>query len=699
MKAYAQKMFSRLLNSGCITPVSDTISRVSIYRFTPPDDILPDVEYSQEQSFDHLQGFCTLASDLGLPINNPFAFYHELKSKADCLDEDSEQKGKIRQVLKLAYPDYKFLFGSSFEDTDWQRSGFRLADWTAFFHKKNSDVTPELHKLLDSAAHMQNQLSGAVYFTENFPYLEDQFSELESKAAAYKNWLTASASHSFHKDNKLFFPGRLEITLLCQLYSEFYLRQQRRSLAQYPSDFPKRNTPELFRKPTKSQRQTIADFTVCIQTAVDIVQLIYHIQEIIQRMHTEKTGANIACFKRYEHWERQLLHYFSSHKAEIQRMERCFSLPRGTLSNIFKAYYDESTIIASSDMRIFIDELMRHPLIYSIHCIAAKLSNPHVQAITPYYLFTLLNHTSEDIFAPFKKRNYKWSDSKVKTDYTVMSTDKTAVRGQRNSIFLFNALCDLAEQFTSFHNSNIKLCEFLFERCRGYVPHCRIEPIFSRSCEGETCRMELNTVVKSSLRQYPLQFSMVHNIRYTSQINVMNFQQYAQTQCTAEDFYHFFFHPNSEQNKVLKRLKQQLTEEKIHEYAKIALYPSDGYGTSHQTVKWHRQMAEFMDQIIDSDILLADYVDGTSLNERDWEKINIGDGLMNFADWRESITYGDPANPDSDKKEENKPQVIQYITNHAQIQLAIHKICTEQITEKTVETALYLYKKFFFEWA
>ena len=128
MKGYAQKMFSRLLNSGCITPVSNTISRVSIYRFTSPDDILPDVEYSQEQSFDHLQGFCTLASDLGLPINNPFAFYHELKSKADCLAEDAELKEKTRKVLKLAYQDYKFLFGSSFEDTDWQRSGFRLAD-------------------------------------------------------------------------------------------------------------------------------------------------------------------------------------------------------------------------------------------------------------------------------------------------------------------------------------------------------------------------------------------------------------------------------------------------------------------------------------------------------------------------------------------------------------------------------------------
>ena len=71
---------------------------------------------------------------------------------------------------------------------------------------------------------------------------------------------------------------------------------------------------------------------------------------------------------------------------------------------------------------------------------------------------------------------------------------------------------------------------------------------------------------------------------------------------------------------MLKRLKELLTEEKAKEYAQIALYPAEGYGTSHQTIEWHRQMAEFMDQIIDSDILLADYVDGTLLNESDWEK-------------------------------------------------------------------------------
>lgn len=369
------------------------------------------------------------------------------------------------------------------------------------------------------------------------------------------------------------------------------------------------------------------------------------------------------------------------------------------LRNIFKEYDDDPAKITPSDMEDCISELMVHPLIRSIYSIADELCKQHVQVIAPYYLFTILKHKSEDIFAPFRKKSYKWSNSKVKTEYEIMSTDETSAKKQRNSIFLFNALCSLAGMFMSFNNSNIKLCEFLFERCRGYVPHCRIEPMFSRSCEGETCNIELNTIVKSSLHQYPLQFSIAHNIRNTSQINVMNFQQYAQTQCTAEDFYHFFFHPNPKQNKVLKRLKELLTKEKVDEYAAIALYPTDGYGTSHQTVKWHCQMAAFMDQIIDSDIVLADYVDGASLNESDWEKINIGDGFMNFAVWRESITYGDPADPDSDKKEENKPQVIHYITNHAQIQLAIHKICTEQITEKTVETALYLYKKFFFEWA
>lgn len=700
MKGYARKSFSVLLNSGCITPVSDTISGVSIYRFTPPDDILLDVEYSQEQSLDYLQDFCTLASDLGLPINSPFAFYHELKSKADCLAEDAELKEKTRKVLKLAYQDYKFLFGSSFEDTDWQRSGFRLADWTAFFHKENSDVTPELHKLLDSAAHMQNQLSGAVYFTENFPYCEDQFSELESKAAAYKNWLVASASNSSRKNRKLFFLGRLEITVLCQVYSEFYLRQQKRSLVQYPPALPESNKPEQYPQPDNlKQIQMIRNFPVCIQTAVDIVKIIYHLQEILHRMQTKQADSNSTCFVRYKHWRSELFHYFSSHKTEIWQMDHSCPEEEVELRNILKEYDDDPAKITPSDMEDCISELMAHPLIRSIYSIADELCKQHVQVIAPYYLFTILKHKSEDIFAPFRKKSYKWSNSKVKTEYEVMSTDETSAKKQRNSIFLFNALCSLAGMFMSFNNSNIKLCEFLFERCRGYVPHCRIEPMFYRSCKGETCNIELNTIVKSSLHQYPLQFSIAHNIRNTSQINVMNFQQYAQTQCTAEDFYHFFFHPNSAQNKVLKRLKELLTKEKVDEYAAIALYPADGYGTSHQTVKWHCQMAAFMDQIIDSDIVLADYVDGASLNESDWEKINIGDGFMNFAVWRESITYGDPADPDSDKKEENKPQVIQYITNHAQIQLAIHKICTEQITEKTVETALYLYKKFFFEWA
>ena len=269
------------------------------------------------------------------------------------------------------------------------------------------------------------------------------------------------------------------------------------------------------------------------------------------------------------------------------------------LRNILKEYDDDPAELTPFAMENCIDALMRHPLIRSIYSIAAELCKQHVQVIAPYYLFTILKHKSEDIFAPFRKKSYKWSNSKVKTEYEVMSTDETSAKKQRNSIFLFNALCSLAGMFMSFNNSNIKLCEFLFERCRGYVPHCRIEPTFSRSCEGETCNIELNTIVKSSLHQYPLQFSIAHNIRNTSQINVMNFQQYAQTQCTAEDFYHFFFHPNSAQNKVLKRLKELLTKEKVDEYAAIALYPADGYGTSHQTVKWHCQMAAFMDQIID----------------------------------------------------------------------------------------------------
>ena len=184
---------------------------------------------------------------------------------------------------------------------------------------------------------MQNQLSGAVYFTDNFPCWEDQFSELERKAAVCKNWLAASASNSSRKSRKLFFLGRLEITVLCQLYSEFYLRQQKMSLVQYPPALPESNKPEQYPQPDDpKQIQMIRDFPVCIQTAVNIVKIIYHIQEILHRMQTKQADSNSTCFVRYKHWRSELFRYFSNHQTEIWQMDHSCPEEEVELRNIFK---------------------------------------------------------------------------------------------------------------------------------------------------------------------------------------------------------------------------------------------------------------------------------------------------------------------------------------------------------------------------
>ena len=62
------------------------------------------------------------------------------------------------------------------------------------------------------------------------------------------------------------------------------------SLVQYPPDLPERNKPERYPQPDNlKQIQMIRNFPVCIQTAVDIVKIIYHLQEILHRMQTKQT--------------------------------------------------------------------------------------------------------------------------------------------------------------------------------------------------------------------------------------------------------------------------------------------------------------------------------------------------------------------------------------------------------------------------
>lgn len=143
---------------------------------------------------------------------------------------------------------------------------------------------------------------------------------------------------------------------------------------------------------------------------------------------------------------------------------------------------------------------------------------------------------------------------------------------------------------------------------------------------------DISTVIELSIHQHEFLYQIDTRFKEDLSLNPFGFTQYAQTQCTFADFYQFFYaSPTSEDKKVIKCLRKLLTPKKIEEYTKIALYPLEGYGTYHQPVKWHERMAKFLDEIIDSNEVICNYVDGL----RDDKEIIISGTEITF--FRKSV--------------------------------------------------------------
>lgn len=94
-------------------------------------------------------------------------------------------------------------------------------------------------------------------------------------------------------------------------------------------------------------------------------------------------------------------------------------------------------------------------------------------------------------------------------------------------------------------------------------------------------------------------------------------------------------------------------------------------------------MAEFLDNIIDSDAIICDYVDGSDTEDKD---IYLPQSDFSLAEWNDAVTYDDGS----------KREKISLLPNHGRIQLAIHRICREQAAEKTRKIALSIFKQFFY---
>ena len=306
------------------------------------------------------------------------------------------------------------------------------------------------------------------------------------------------------------------------------------------------------------------------------------------------------------------------------------------------------------------------PIVNFIKKVGKELSKIYVQKTSSYYLFNVLNN-SGNLYSPFCKSNYPYKSLNEPSEYKLMSTDPTAVKNQKGSIWLFNAL-NFFCQAVFGDKFDMELSEFMFEIKRGYVPHKKYFIYYDLNFE------------ESTERQYKFQYDIEQALKQNLKCDVMCFQQYSAVQCGVEGFYQFYFNGNSVDKKVIKELKRVITDSIVDNYCKKFIFMPGGYGTSAQSVNWHKNMARFLDSIIESNEILSMYSNGEKVGE-----IEVAPDI-NFSDLERLYfdEYG------------NRPRKSEYLDYNAKLQLAIHYICLENAANKTKLKAMEIFKKAFY---
>jgi len=655
-KKIARENFLGLVESGSLIPVSPILREATSFKFARSSKLEQMTMDTEQESLDYLCKFHALCYRLELPTNNPIAFFHSLTCKTSSILENSVMKESACELLKMVYADRKFLFGSSFDSESDEKGLIRTSDLYNFMQEfENADKSDKNYEdLIENTLSMQSRLNSAVHFCANYRLILEEFKKLEDLKEQYRRW---NLMKKEPVDRPFHLTKNKAVTFF-KIYRRFSAMQ--------------------YKKITAKTKAELDELEEILKTSFVIFRFCSNIQRIKKNKHLHKyLNALSEIIKNYFLINQPKLNHLV---LKVKEKSKGFEDLEVTI-NIFRTacknskqkedypwlFGNDNTIQLSLAEEDLFDTLESIPFVKCLTQIQFELNMPNVQLISSFYLFEIFNH-AKNILSPFFKKTYECDSSKYGLECKIMSTDSSAVLNQKSSVYLYNALQELC--YKNFQDIlHYSLCDFLFERCRGYAPHKHY--IFKDD--------RFTKVEEGKLPQYRLQYMIDMNLTENLDCDLMCFQQYSVIPCTAKDFYEFFY---DKKNEVLKHLKKILKPDKIQEYCEIALFTAEGYGTSHQSVVWHKRIADFMDDIIDHDTILCEYVDGDSVSYDDIplsHNLTLTDAIDNIEPVDNSIFYKG-----------------WYLSAHARIQLAIHAICLAHAAEAARMNALSAYKKFFF---
>ena len=679
MKGYSKKFFNQLKDYGALFLPSEQLSQKCILSYAQEIDYNSMTKNDRDNAFRLLTDFLKGCYKLKLPINNPIAFFNHLYNEIDLILKDAERKKLLCALLQLVYSDCHFLFGNAFDSKSNDRLALRISDVSTFIedtineygqeHDKAIDllfddlialksgsqnitngIDVQMLEIITGTITSQSNLDTCYSYNRDFEFFSDGFEKLHQNIKLYIDYEKTSSKNNDETNDNFIINFRFdrEIWLrLVKIYTTFFERT-------YYSG--------------KETLEQINKFKQYCEIAFAISEFTFNANN---KNLTNQEWSNICNdFKIYVLENRDKIIEFIE---DDEFNGGCKEYIKYFIENIDNDYCMYKNLIGygsprnlSEEEKDAIEEFDNIPIVTFITKVGKELNKIHVQKTASYYLFDVLNN-SGNLYAPFCKLNYPYKALNKPCECKPMSTDPTAVKNQIGSIWLFNALNFFCEA-VFVDEFDTQLSEFMFEIKRGYVPHKKYFIYHNLTDE------------KLAESQYQFQHDIEQSLRQNLKCDVMCFQQYSAVQCGVEDFYQFYFGDDSLDKKVIKQLKRVITDDIVDDYCKKFIFKYHEYGASAQSVNWHKNMARFLDLIVESNEFLSMYSNGEQVGE-----IEVAPG-KNFSDWEK--VYLD--------EHRNKPQKSEYLDCNAKLQLAIHYICLEKAADKTRIKAMEILKKAFY---
>lgn len=661
-----------------------------------------DVSNLRKGVMDDLDLFQELSNKFGLPTHNAIAFFtNALKIE----DQVAYSKlGHFRILLLLALSGRGFVFGTAFDlknncairpcdiaQLDEYKVGISLesgeSEWT-------QDVEDKYLKIIyESSLGNHAELKGACYFREDCiecNSIGEKVSKQSQLVADWQRSKVAAPSRGASEEVVWAIRDILEFwdvyRKYCKNQLEYNVETRMSPLSEIVDDLPQNAVSSEEEKHTV-QRE-LDDLYKTIKLLICLHGFYIRLEHLLEiedkQEHLTSKQSWISSFIRFLRRDKSRKLFEAAEQTATTQKEapesylglkrfvnatRAENIPRDVAKDFPVLNGEKVQHKLTAAERKAVTAYQKHPIYICFTKMSAELSKSHITKIAPYYFTHWFIHKKSPL-NPFTKRDYAFRDIHVKVnDGLTVAKDERLIYYQDCNNFLYQMLCDWWQAVEARHpemdSYNRKICDALVARCRPLVVKEDWQKVESRPIY----KRWMPDVVLYQIYQ-----------KMDGLFDCGQFPIYAKQICPPDNMLYFFYEKQDPQIiKVKKCIRQLINDDIANEYKEKVFLSKDGLGNSAMPLKWHQELAEWLEGIIKRDKTVDDYVAGDP-------DPRYPSTAMKISEINKAITWFD----DADKI---YPEDVQpYLSI---VEWYIQKVCHERIISDMRPKVFGLYKRVF----